>query len=243
MKYKGREMKVKAHLKYIGLLLALILATNLKAQENQDTTKMPIGTNVTDINGNVYHTVTIGTQTWMVEDLKTTRYRNGDSIGTTNPATLDISSESKPKYQWAYDGDESNVATYGRLYTWYAATDKRTIAPIGWHVPTNAEWDTLTNFLGGEIAAQAKLKEAGTKHWNSPNDGTNESGFTALPGGNHWSNKFLGIGVFTHWWTATEYKSDTRFAWRRYLQNDGPAKQYKGSAGKDNGWPVRCIKD
>ena len=81
-------MKVKAHLKYIGLLSALILATNLLAQENHDTTKSSTGTNVTDIDGNVYHTVTIGTQTWMVEDLKTTRYGNGDPIGTTNPDTL-----------------------------------------------------------------------------------------------------------------------------------------------------------
>jgi uncharacterized protein (TIGR02145 family) len=222
-------------LKVSVILLLGIELTRVQAQT--DTTMCT----VTDIDGNVYHTVTIGTQTWMAEDLKTTRYRNGDSIGTTNPDTFDISSESAPKYQWAYNGDESNVATYGRLYTWYAATDKRTIAPAGWHVPTNAEWDTLTNYLGGKIAAQAKLKEAGTKHWNSPNDGTNESGFTALPGGNHWGNKFLGMGEFTHWWTATAY--DTQFAWRRILKNDGAQKNFKGYARKNIGWLVRCIKD
>ena len=196
---------------------------------------------VTDIDGNVYKTVKIGNQVWMAEDLKTTRYRNGDLIGTTSPDTLDIHNENTPKYQWAYDGNESNVATYGRLYTWYAATDKRSIAPAGWHVPTNAEWDTLTIFLGGEKAAQAKLKEAGTAHWNNPNDGTNESDFTALPGGNHWGGKFLGLRVFTHWWTATEY--DSRSAWRRMLQNDGPVINYRGSSGKEIGWLVRCVKD
>jgi uncharacterized protein (TIGR02145 family) len=225
---------------YIKLNVCVILLLGLKltgVQAQPDTSLLT----VTDIDGNIYHTVTIGTQTWMVEDMKTTRYRNGDLIGTTNPDTLDISSESKPKYQWAYNGDESNVATYGRLYTWYVATDKRNIAPIGWHVPTNAEWDTLTNYLGGKIAAQSKLKEVGTKHWNSPNDGTNESGFTAVPGGNHWGNKFLGIGDFTHWWTATEY--DARFAWRRILKNDSPQKNFKGYASKDIGWLVRCIKD
>lgn len=88
---------------------------------------------VTDIDGNVYHTVTIGTQVWMVENLKVTKYRNGDLIGTTTPATLDISGEAEPKYQWVYDGKESNVSTYGRLYTWYAITDNRNVCPKGWH--------------------------------------------------------------------------------------------------------------
>jgi uncharacterized protein (TIGR02145 family) len=125
-----------------------------------------VGDLVTDIDGNTYRTVTIGSQVWMAEDLRTTRYRNGDLIGTTSPSTLDISGESAPKYQWAYAGDEGNVATYGRLYTWHASTDNRSIAPVGWHVPTDAEWVTLTEFLGGEAAAQGKLKEAGTTHWS-----------------------------------------------------------------------------
>jgi uncharacterized protein (TIGR02145 family) len=101
-------------------------------------------------------------------DNHTIKYRNGDIIGTTTPATLDISSETSPKYQWAYDGNESNVATYGRLYTWYAATDSRAVCPTGWHLPTDAEWTTLTTYLGGESVAGGKLKEAGTTHWNSP---------------------------------------------------------------------------
>ena len=215
--------------------------TGILAQNND--AKTPVGAIVTDIDGNRYHTVVIGTQIWMVEDLKTTRYRNGDVIGTTNPDMSDISSENAPKYQWAYDGNENNVATYGRLYTWYATTDPRNVCPIDWHVPTNSEWDTLTNFLGGEIEAQVKLKEVGIKHWNSPNDGTNESGFTALPGGNHWGNKFIGIGKFSHWWTSTELEEDTRWVWRRFLQNDGPARQYRNTALKDNALLVRCIKD
>jgi uncharacterized protein (TIGR02145 family) len=224
----------------ISALIAL-LATGLAAQENESAT--PIGATVTDIDGNVYKTVAIGNQVWMAEDLKTTRYRNGDLIGTTSPATLDISSESSPKYQWAYAGDDSNVANYGRLYTWYAATDCRNIAPTGWHVPTDAEWTTLVNFLGGKSVAQGKLKEAGTTHWNSPNtDATNESGFTAIPGGNRWNNgRFLGIGDFTHWWTATGH--DAEFAWRRILVKGAPADNFRGWADKKIGWFVRCIKD
>ena len=123
---------------------------------------------VTDIDGNVYNTVTIGTQVWMKENLKVTKYRNGDAIGITTPATLDIWGETSPRYQWAYDGNESNVATYGRLYTWYAVTDSRGVCPTGWHVPTDSEWTTLTDYLGGESVAGGKMKEAGTTHWNSP---------------------------------------------------------------------------
>jgi uncharacterized protein (TIGR02145 family) len=102
---------------------------------------------VKDIDRDIYKTVTIGTQVWMAENLKTTKYSNGDSIGTTTPATLDITTEKTPKYRWSYGGEESNVAKYGRLYTWYAATDSRNVCPTGWHVPTDAEWTTLTNYL------------------------------------------------------------------------------------------------
>src|SRR4029078_12512714 len=154
---------------FVGVFLILVISCK-KDNETPAT--------VTDIDGNVYHTVTIGTQVWMVENLKTTKYRNGDLIGTTIPATLDISSESTPKYQWAYKGEESNVATYGRLYTWYAVADSRNVCPTGWHVPSDAEWTTLTTYLGGESVAGGKLKENGTVHWESPNTGaTNESGF------------------------------------------------------------------
>ncbi|MBI5184900.1 MAG: fibrobacter succinogenes major paralogous domain-containing protein [Nitrospinae bacterium] len=91
------------------------------------------GKTVTDVDGNVYNTVTIGTQTWMKENLKVTKYRDGTAIPTT---TADISAETSPAYQWAYNGDESNAAAYGRLYTWHAATDSRGLCPAGWHLPT-----------------------------------------------------------------------------------------------------------
>jgi len=228
--------------KTISILITL-LTTSLMAKECRDILKTSVDATVTDIDGNVYKTVVIGTQVWMAEDLKTTKYRNGDLIGTTDPATLDISNESKPKYQWAYEGDENNVAVYGRLYTWHAVNDSRGIAPEGWHVPSNAEWKTMITFLGGEQAAQGKLKEAGTTHWCSPNtDATNESGFTALPGGNRDINgSFYGLGDFTHWWTATQYS--TQFAWRRSLWNNAPMDNTGGYADKEMGWLVRCVKD
>jgi uncharacterized protein (TIGR02145 family) len=213
------------------------------SQLQRETHAAPASTTVTDIDGNVYRTVTIGNQVWMAEDLKTTRYRNGDLIGTTRPATLDISGESTPKYQWAYAGDESNVATYGRLYTWYAATDSRKVCPAGWHVPSDAEWNTLIDCLGGEEAAQGKLKEADTVHWHSPNtDATNESGFTALPSGNRFNKEFfMSLGDFTHWWTATEY--DANYAWRRTMWKRAPMDNTGGYADKKIGWLVRCVRD
>jgi hypothetical protein len=112
-------------------------------------------------------------------------------------------------------------------------------------VSTDAEWQTLIDFLGGDKAAQGKLKEAGTTHWHSPNtDATNESGFTALPGGNRFNNEpFAGLGYGSHWWTATEY--DAKFAWRRIMVNItlSPIDHTGGWADKKIGWHVRCLKD
>jgi len=102
---------------------------------------------VTDIEGNVYKTIIIGTQTWMAENLRTSRYNNGDYIGTTTPATLNISEETTPEYQWAYQGKEGYVATYGRLYTWHTVTDNRKICPTGWHVPSNPEWWIIRDYV------------------------------------------------------------------------------------------------
>jgi uncharacterized protein (TIGR02145 family) len=205
---------------------------------------------VTDIEGTVYNTVSIGTQIWMAENLKTTKYNNTDLIGTTS---LDITSEITPKYQWAYDENESNAATYGRLYTWYAVVDNRNMCPTGWHVPTDAEWTTLTTYLGGESVAGTKLKEAGTTHWHCEsssmgncihvNNGTNETGFTALPGGSRTSNRtFSGNGDYGYWWSSTEYSASA--AWWRNMRYAAPRDQVgKGNGNKRDGLSVRCIQD
>jgi uncharacterized protein (TIGR02145 family) len=174
----------------------------------------------------------------MAENLKTTKYRNGDLIGTT---TSDIGSEISPKYQWAYDNNEQNVAAYSRLYTWHAATDTRNICPTGWHLATNDDYGTLQNNLGGGYMT-GKLKETGTTHWNSPNTGaTNESGFTALPGGWRYSTiGFTGLQKQGYWWTANEYStSDARNRVIRY-DNTVFSSVY---SNKRVGYSVRCIKD
>jgi|WetSurMetagenome_2_1015567.scaffolds.fasta_scaffold344841_1 uncharacterized protein (TIGR02145 family) len=196
---------------------------------------------VKDFDGNIYKTIKIGTQIWMTENLKTTRYLNGDLIGTSSPATLDIDSEKKPKYQWAYDGDESNVASYGRLYTWYAVTDSRNVCPSGWHVPSDNEWDTLITYLGGESVAGGKLKETGTTHWTYDPGSTNDVGFTALPGGTRASNgTFSDIGCICYWWSATE-SSDTH-VWTRHIHHF-IGDIYNFDYYKEIGISVRCIKN
>ncbi|MCX6244356.1 MAG: fibrobacter succinogenes major paralogous domain-containing protein [Bacteroidetes bacterium] len=203
---------------------------------------------VKDIDGNVYHTITIGTQVWMIENLRVTKYSNGDPIGTTNPPDKNIFGETEPKYQWAYDGDESNAAIYGRLYTWYILTDGRGICPDGWHVPSDDEWQTLVDYLGGSSFAGGKLKARDTTYWkpNGPfgwhaNEGaTNESGFTALPGGYRWQGGFFYKNYYGYWWTRTEYDTDRAYE-RSMGYDDGGTGRYENP--KNYGDAVRCIKN
>ena len=191
-----------------------------------------------------YLIVKIGTQIWMAENLKTTKYNNGDLIGTTTPATLDIHSETNQKYQWAYDGNESNVATYGRLYTWYAITDSRKVCPTGWHIPNNAEWATLIDYLDGAGTAGSKLKEVGTRHWFSQNeDAIDEYGFTALPGGGRsWNGIFESIGISGYWWSSSAEGTNNYYAWYQILRfNESLIKSVYN--WDYYGLSVRCIKD
>jgi uncharacterized protein (TIGR02145 family) len=211
---------------------------------------------VKDIDGNVYKTVTIGTQVWMAENLKTTKYRNGDLIGTTTPATLDISGESTPKHQWTYDGNESNVATYGRLYTWYAVTDSRNVCPAGWHIPTDDEWTTLTNYLtnngygyegsGSDIAKSMASTSGWTTDPTAGNVGNdqasnNRSGFTALPSGyREGDGTFYDVGSNGGWWSSSEYSSTNAFFRCMYYDI---SSVYRFNLGKENGFSVRCLRD
>ena len=189
-----------------------------------------------------YPVVGIGTQVWMAENLKTTMYRNGVSIGTTIPYNKEISGEIAPAYQWAYAGNESNVATYGRLYTWYAVMDSRNICPMGWHLPNDNDWTTLTNYLGGVNIAGGKLKEAGTIHWTTPNAGaTNETGFTALPGGlRSYNGAFTFIGSQGFWWSSSEYSSTNALDRDMDYRFIGFFWNYNL---KTYGFSVRCLRD
>ena len=229
-----------------GVLLLIFFIQSCK-KDGDNTSKDPEIT-ATDIDGNVYTGIKIGTQVWMVENLKTTKYNNGDLIGTTIPSTKDISAENKPEYQWASNDNELNVTPYGRLYTWYAATDSRGICPTGWHVPTDNEWVTLIDFWGGYIYAARYLKESGTTHWKWNIESTNFSGFTALPAGYHsYTGPFWSFGTAGNWWSSTENKTGTSLGksmnYASDIVNDVGLDIAQGAIIKAGGNSVRCIRD
>lgn len=194
---------------------------------------------IQDIDGNVYHTVTIGTQVWTVENLKTTKYNDGSIIPNVKEQTA-WAKKNNPAYCW-YNNDLKNKSTYGGLYNWYAV-NTGILAPKGWHIATDAEWSTLYDFLGRTDKAGGKLKESGTIHWESPNVGaTNETGFTALPSPFRDSlGQFSEGKGFAGFWSSTEYESNFAFS-RGLYSNDGIFS--KQSPSKEFGLAVRCVRD
>lgn len=202
------------------------------------------GPTVTDADGNTYKSVRIGDQVWMAENLKTTKYRDGTAI----PYITD-------KTTWAglttgaycyFLNSTSNGSVYGGLYNFYAVINNHNLCPNGWHVPSDSEWKTLRDYLGGENIAGGKLKETGTTHWDSPNTGANNiSGFSAL--GSSWrgedGNFYYSVGWMTYWWTDTEYNNNN--AWSYYISY-GSSKLVRFSGAyhqKKAGHSIRCIKD
>jgi uncharacterized protein (TIGR02145 family) len=205
---------------------------------------------LTDIDGNVYNTVTIGTQTWMAENLKTTKYNDGTTI---HNITVDATWAAANTGAYSdYSNIPANSTTYGRLYNWYAVDNNvftrgasnggKNVCPTSWHVPTDAEWLTLTTYLGGESVAGGKLKETGTTHWTTPNSGTtNETGFTALPFGNRTNDGiYLHIKDYGFWWSTTEYSTTT--AWPRSMHY-GTTYVNRYYSNKQFGFSVRCLRD
>lgn len=194
---------------------------------------------VIDIDGNSYKTVVIGSQTWMAENLKVTHYRNGNVIPNITDKS-EWKSYSSGAYCY-YNNDISNSAIYGILYNCNAVNDKRTLAPAGWHVPTNSEWKVLTDFLGGANISGIKLKEEGTSHWRFNNYGvTNETGFTALPGGAKYNSIFSGLKEQGNWW-YTNKESDGN-AYFCYLDSYDYSVKF-GATTEVVGFSVRCVKD
>lgn len=225
----------------ISTAIILLVVLVLFGCNNNPTEPDPEIETVTDIDGNTYQTVRIGDQWWMVENLKVTHYRNGDPITNVTGGLEWVQLEQLTTGAYCnYNNDENNVATYARLYNWYAIDDSRNIAPEGWHVPSDTEWQILVDYLGGVAVAGGKMKETGTTHWMSPNtDATNESGFFALPGG-HRSSDFLGIQRHGGWWSSTEY--DTWSAQNLYLVYDSRNVTLIRDA-KWYGLSIRCIRD
>ncbi|MDM7925110.1 MAG: FISUMP domain-containing protein [bacterium] len=194
---------------------------------------------VTDIDGNVYRTVRIGNQWWTAENLRTVHYRNGEPIPnvTDNSAWSSLTTGA----YCDYENNSDNVSTYGRLYNWFAVMDSRNLAPEGWHVPTDAEWQALINTLGGSSVAGGKMKEEGTTHWSFSSETVkNESGFTALPAGGRFFGGSLNMGTDAFFWSSSE--RDAGNAWRvnlNYLHLETSRKDYF----KEAGFSVRLVRD
>lgn len=202
---------------------------------------------IKDINNNAYKVVTIGTQTWMAENLRVAHYNDGTPIPlvTDNTAWEDAYFNSNPAYTW-YDNGNYDTPEYGALYSWYAidilSNGNKNVCPTGWHVPNEADWTNLTNHLGGTSVAGGKMKETGLGHWDSPNIGaTNESGFLALPGGTRsLLGAFTSIGSYGIWWSSSQV--DVGLAWYRELStSDDNANEE--IAPKGFGFSVRCLRD
>lgn len=215
---------------YVVIGFVFVLAISCKKTENEDITDNVYykynKDSVTDIDGNVYHTVTIGSQVWMLEDLKTTHYCNGDSINF-----VAISDSIKWNYTREGARCENSDGTIwginsGYLYNWYTISDNRKICPAGWHVPTNAEFDTLKNYF------------AHSKNHNF----LIEALKPAFSFKRYYNGKYSFCNTQEHgtWWTSTESDVSNSFG---YLFSDGQLVEYDGPLDKRTGLCIRCIKD
>lgn len=236
---------------YVMKAGAVIKKYNIKTQVDSVIFYKPMVEPTTFIDardGNVYEWVTIGDQVWMAENLKYLPSVVGPSIGSDSLSHY---------YVYNYDGTDvdaakatSNYATYGVLYNWAAAmagspsswanpSGVQGVCPTGWHLPSNAEWNELARFLKDNNLTSYDLKEIGTTHWAKPNEGaTNETGFTALPGG-YKSDSFKFIGWWGYWWSATMYGKDRALTFRFYSTID----TYIDYIPRSYGVYVRCVKD
>jgi len=231
---------------YISLLFTFLFY--LSCSDAPTSSEKTSGT-ITDIDGNVYQTIKIGDQWWMRENLKVVHYQNGEAIANVTEDSIwnNLTASAYCNYNNSID----TAAIYGRLYNWFAVVDSREIAPVGWHVPSEEEWRTLVDYLGGVSVAGGKMKTTGTIEegdglWHNPDfdhtDATNESGFSALPGGirGYTSQTFALLGYSAIFWSSTETRHDR--AWLLTL-NFAHSEVYYYSYSKDEGYSVRCVKD
>jgi uncharacterized protein (TIGR02145 family) len=239
-----------------------VTASNCAGTTNavgKDFTTLP-RTNLTDIDGNTYNVITIGTQVWMAENLKTTKYRDGNPITQVTDDTQ-WANRTSEAYCW-YNNDIANKNTYGALYNWYTVNTGK-LCPSGWHVPTDPEWTIMENFLiangfnydGSTTVNKIAKSLAATTNWNSSaNIGAvgnsdysgkrNVTGFTALPGGYRISDGsyiyFSDIRNFDGWWSSNE--DNINLAWSRNMYYDY-SYTYRDHDPKQTGFSVRCLRD
>jgi uncharacterized protein (TIGR02145 family) len=256
-KLKRKTMSVKASNWLFGIIMVVIIVisilttgcqkpieiniTYVDGNENTDGgnvigNKKLNNETITDIDGNVYHSIVVGNQEWMIENLKTTKYSDGTAIQNVIDDSMWKGLKSGAYCYYNNDG-----VKYNKLYNWYAVTNSKNICPAGWHVPTNDEWIILGSYLGGNTLAGGKLKEIGTSHWETPNAGaTNETGFTSLPSGfRNYAGGFGGIGTTGNYWSSSDDGGTHTSYWQVYYNEGG---LYQFGNPKQEGYSVRCIK-
>jgi uncharacterized protein (TIGR02145 family) len=254
-------MKMKRGLTFVMVLCISFLFLMSCKKSDSSSNNTSSGPTVTDVDGNVYHTITIGTQTWMVENLKVKHYRNGDPIMVAKDAPVfapDTNAPDTTGYIYAYNNDAGNATVYGYLYNWYAIKDGRNVAPIGWHVPSDGEFEALVDKLGGnylllpngDTTVGGEMKETGTAHWGvlglpASNVGaTNISGWTGLPGGLLYEGTFDDLRGSGVWWTTTTISGPNPLdeayilVLTNYNKNADRAQSFKASACS-----IRCLND
>ena len=244
-------MRLKLQIALATIFVVLSSDFSVNAQTNNTNSTDSVPSIVKDIDGNVYHTVVIGKQVWLQENLRTKKYRNGKSIA-----------KNITKAQWStdksgacavYDNDSIKENAFGLLYNWYAIANPAGLCPVGWHVPKDTEWNTMVKYLDdyadttelkrvqSEIAG-GELKEIGYAHWTTPNTGaTGTSNFLGFGGGNKSADgKCNDVGAYGYWWTATS--SSSAEAYGRLLSYfNGNIDRFKTS--KNLGFSVRCLKN
>jgi uncharacterized protein (TIGR02145 family) len=221
------------------------------------TKKVPsVYSNVTDIRKNTYRAVKIGDFTWMVDNYKCDRYSYKDlnksyfdtimSLLPFDTSLVDyIASKKSPlALQWVYNGKDSNLLNYGRMYTWWTVTDPRNMCPSGWHVSTESEWINMIEFLGGYDLAGGKLKDTLNKYWETPNIGATNYGLFSGRGGGYRTEfgSYLNQMKFGYYWTSTQDPSDSASA-ICFALYAGSTKIYRDSKPKKYAMSVRCVKD
>lgn len=242
---------MKQTIKTCFAALVLLLAISCKKENSSMQTLSIDGTSstqnvITDNKILAGKTIKIGTQVWITRNLDVSRYRNGDPIPqvTDEAAWAALTTGA---WCWYNNDSDTYAKTCGRLYNWYAVNDPRGLAPTGWHIPSDAEWDTLITFLHGYASAGGRLKstgtiEAGTGFWHYPNKGANnKSGFTGYPGGYRYPGTFNAIGYLGFWWSSTELIGSTGAYYRLINSSDGHISI--GVYEKFYGFSVRCVKD
>ncbi len=248
------------------LIIGLLMATTLSGCKDDDNPKPTEKGKVSDIDGNIYETISIGDQVWMKENLKTTRYADGSIIDYPGTDTAAWRTNTTGAYAW-YNNDEANKDNYGALYNWYAVNNPQGLCPVGWRVSTSQDWAKMSTYLreehnltNDEADANAlgnKLKsclmlnsplggECATvvhPRWNyhEINYGTDDFGFSALPGGDRlFTGGFSSQGSFGFWWNSNDL--DANLANRHYLNFDR-SKLYGNTYLKNYGISVRCVKN